>query len=117
MLEHLSPTVVPVIVGGGIALAGTLVGQVFSLVSAYIQGRHDRDGRQRDRLERLAESVGAVLPWYQKIGACRSIEEIAASPPPPDARRAAVLASLYFPALADQTAEFANSLVRYYHHA
>ncbi len=53
----------------------------------------------------------------RKIGACRSIEDIAAAPPPPEARRAAVLASLYFPSLADQTAEFANSLVRYYHHA
>jgi hypothetical protein len=117
MADLAAPNLLPIIVGGAIALAGTIVGQVFSLISGYIQRRNDRDVRQRERLERLAEAVGAALTWYQRLGSCRSIDDICAAPPPPEARRAAVLAHLYFPALAELTAEFANSLVRYHHHA
>jgi hypothetical protein len=117
MTDPATTNLIPVVIGGAIALSGSIVTQVFALISSHIQRRHDRDVRQRERLERLAEAVGAALPWYQVLGRCRSIEDIVSAPPPPEARRAAVLAHLYFPRLAEAAAKFANSLVRYHHHA
>jgi len=113
----LESNLIATLIGGGLALSGTVVAQVFTLVSGRIQRRHDRDVRQRERLERLADAVGAALPWYTALGGCRTLEEIKSTPPPPEARRAAMLATLYFPSLADLTAQFANALVRYHLHA
>jgi hypothetical protein len=113
----LESNLIAALIGGGLALSGTVVAQVFTLLSGRIQRRHDRDVRQRERLERLAEAVGAALPWYAALGRCRSLEEINATPTPPEARRAAMLATLYFPSLTEPTAQFANALVRYHRHA
>jgi hypothetical protein len=113
----LESNLIAALIGGGLALSGTVVAQVFTLISSRIQRRHNRDVRQRERLERLADAVGAALPWYAALGRCRSLDEIKATPPPPEARRAAMLATLYFPSLTEPTAQFANALVQYHLHA
>ena len=105
------------LIGGGLALAGVVVTQIFALLSAHIERRHERAVRQRERLERLAEAVGSALPWYAALGKCRTLEEIKLAPPPPEARRAAMLAALYFPSLASPAAAFNNALLRLYNHA
>ncbi len=112
-----NPALYGALIGGGLTLAGVFVTQLFMLISAMIQRHHDRDVRQRDRLERLSEAVGAALPWYGALSRCRTFEEIKLVPPPPEARRAAMLAALYFPSLREQAAEFNNALVRLHHHA
>jgi hypothetical protein len=96
---------------------GVIIGQIFILISGRIQRRHNRDVRQRERLEKLAEAVGATLPWSTALGKCQTLEEIKLVPPPPEARRAAMLASLYFNSLAQPATDFANSLVRLHIHA
>jgi hypothetical protein len=113
----LEPNLTAALIGGGLALSGVIIGQIFTLISGRIQRRHDRDVRQRERLEKLAEAVGATLSWYTALGKCRTLEEIKLVPPAPDARKAAMLASLYFPSLAQPATDFANSLVRLHHHA
>lgn len=105
------------LIGGCLTLAGVFVTQLFVLISASIQRRHDRDVRQRDRLERLSEAVGAALPWYAALSKCRTLEEIKLVPPPPEARRAAMLAALYFPSLREPAAAFNNALLRVHLHA
>src|SRR5262249_49958351 len=109
--------IVGALIGGGLALAGVIVAQLFTLLSARIQRRHDRDVRQRERLERLSEAIGAALPWYTALGKCRTLEEIRLAPPPPEARRAAMLAALYFPSLTEPATAFNNALLRLYNHA
>jgi hypothetical protein len=113
----LDSKLIAALIGGGLALSGTVVAQIFTLLSGRIQRRHDRDVRQRERLERLADAVGAALPWYIALGRCHTLEEINATTPPPEARQAAMLATPYFPRLTEPTAQFANALVRYHHHA
>ena len=72
------------------------------------------DPRQRERLERLADAIGATLPWFQTTSRCRSLEDLLLQPPPPSARQAAILAQLYFPALVEPTANYANALILYH---
>jgi hypothetical protein len=86
-----------IIVGGAMALAGTIVSQTFGLLSGWVDRRHQRAIRQRERLEQLASAVSATLPWFQALSSCRTIEEIRANAPPPEARRINILALLYFP--------------------
>ena len=105
------------LIGGGLTLAGVIATQLFGFFFACSQRRHDRDVRQRERLERLSEAVGAALPWYTALGNCRTLEEIKSTPPPLEARRAAMMAALYFQSLADQAAAFNNALLRLYNHA
>ena len=112
---RVEPVLIAAMIGGVLALSGIVVGQVFGLFSGHIERRHQRDVRQRERLERLADAVGETLPWFQALGRCRSLEEINANPPPPEARRAAMLAALYFPALLELAAAYTNSLVAYHH--
>jgi hypothetical protein len=105
----LEPNLTAALIGGGLAHSGVIIGQIFTLISGRIQRRHDRDVRQRERLEKLAEAVGATLPWYTALGKCRTLEEIKLVPPAPEARKAAMLASLYFPSLAQPATDFATA--------
>ena len=47
-------------------LAGTIVSQTFGLLSGWLDRRHQRDIRQRERLEQLASAVSATIPWTKK---------------------------------------------------
>ena len=107
-------TLTAALVGGALALSGTIISQIFGLLSGRFQRRHERDLRQRQRLEQLTDAVGASLPWIQTLHKCQTLEELVLVMPPPEARRAAMLAKLYFPSLVTPATEFANSLVRYH---
>jgi hypothetical protein len=107
--------IVSIIVGGAIALAGTIVSQTLGLLSGWVDRRHQRDIRQRERLEQLASAVSATILWFQTLSSCRTIEEIRANPPPLEARRISILALLYFPRLLEPAAAYTNGLIRYYH--
>lgn len=108
-------TLIAAAIGGGLALSGTIVSQIFGLLSGHIQRRHERDIRQRERLERLADAVGESLLWLHEISKWNTIEDIQSQPPPPAARRAVILSAIYFPALFEPAADYANALLAYYH--
>lgn len=109
--------IMAVVLGGTMALAGTLVSQVSGLLSGWIDRRHQRDVKQRERLERMVDLISATLPWFQSIGAAQTLQELVTAQPPPQARQAAMLAQLYFPSLAEPAAAYVNGLIRYYHFA
>ena len=110
-----------VILVGAFALAGTVVGQAFSLISGLITGRvdrrHKREVAQKERLEKMVDDITVTLAWFPALTKCRTLEEITSAPPPPEARHAAMLASLYFPSLVDPARDYVNGLVRYYEFA
>ena|SRR5436190_6784048 len=86
--------IISIIVGGALALAGTIVSQMLGLLSGWVDRRHQRDIRQRERLEQLASAVSATIPWFQTLASCRTIEELRANLPPLEARRINILALL-----------------------
>ncbi|MFZ1218501.1 MAG: hypothetical protein WAO00_04370 [Chthoniobacterales bacterium] len=106
-----------IILGGALALAGTIVSQAMGLLSGWVDRRHKRDLRQRERLERMVDLITATIPWFQKLGVSHSLEELRDAQPPPEARQVAMLASLYFPALVEPARNYVNALIRYYHFA
>jgi len=106
-----------VLLGGALALAGTVTSQVFGLLSGFIDRRHQRDLRQRERLEKIVDLVSASLAWFQRLPNCRTIEDLRTAQPPPEARQAVMLAHLYFPSLVAPAANYLNGLIRYYHFA
>lgn len=112
-----SASLVAVAVGGVLALTGTVVSQVFGLVSGCVDRRHQRAVKQRERLERIADSVSASLKWFAALTRCRSLDDFASTPIPPEARQAAMLAHLYFPSLIGPTKDYVDGLIRYYHFA
>jgi hypothetical protein len=115
MPDAATTSLMPIVLGGAIALSGTVVSQLMGLLSSHIQRRHERDVTQRERLERMADAIGESLLWFHRIPKCKSIEEIQDQPPPPAARRAAILADLYFPDLSEPAADYANALLAYHH--
>ena len=56
-----------VLLGGALALAGTVISQVFGLLSGWVERRHERDVRRREKLEQMTEAVSATLPWFQSL--------------------------------------------------
>ena len=107
-------TLIAAAIGGGCVLAGTIVSQAFGLLAGHIQRRHERDVRQRERLERISEAVEESLLWFHRIPNSKSIAEIQEQAPPPSVRRAAMLADLYFPELIDPCAAFVEALLAYH---
>lgn len=104
------------LIGGGLALAGTVVSQIFGLLSGWLDRRNKRRIVHRERFEELADCVAKTLLWFPKIGACRSISDIQAYGPPLESRRMICLAILYFPELKDAVTSYSNGLILYYHH-
>jgi hypothetical protein len=102
------------LIGGGLTLTGTVVGQLTTLFSGWIDRRHKVRILRRERFEELADCVSKSVLWFPKISACRTIEEINANGPPPEARRIMVLALLYFPELRDAAIDYTNGLIKYH---
>jgi hypothetical protein len=103
------------LIGGGLALAGTVVSQVFGLFSGWLDRRHKRRVIHRERLEELTDCVAKTLLWFPKLSAGRTISDIQEAQPPTEARRMVCLAILYFPQLKNAVADYSNGLAKFYH--
>ena len=107
-------TLIAAAIGG---VAGTTISQVFGLWAGHIQRRHERDVRQRERLERMAQAVADSMQWFEDFPRERPTANTPARVPfpPRSARWASTLADLYFPTLIDPADAFVNSLLDYHH--
>lgn len=101
-------------VGGLIGIVGGIITQVAAALIARSDKRHERDKRQRERLEKIADLVSETLPWFMTFGDCRDIMSAVKMAPPMEARKALTLATLYFPRLQTPIADYSNSIVLYY---
>lgn len=102
-------------IGGGLALAGTALGLVGSLVSGWLERRNLRHRLLRERYEEFSEVLARTLPWFSQLAACRSFDEIRGCPPPPEAKRLHVLSLIYFPEFKEASADYNNSLIAHFH--
>ncbi len=102
------------LIGGSLTLTGIVVSQALGLLSGLLDRRNHRDVRQRDRLEKLSDSVSETLAWFPILSKCHTIEDVSLTHPPPQARQVAMLAHLYFPSLVEPARNYVNGLIRYY---
>lgn len=107
---------IPLLVGGGLALVGTFVSQCVALLAGRIERRYQLRRLHLAKLEELADCVASLLTWNQKLSSCRTISDVHAAQPL-ESRRMVCLALIYFPALYDTVADYSNGLVSYYNFA
>lgn len=106
---------VAAIISGAMALIGVFATRAFDLFSRWLDRDWERQKLLAAKYEELADCLSGVLPWFSTLGSATTLEDIASSPPPPEARRMITLCMLYFPELKDKAAEFSNLLVSYHH--
>jgi hypothetical protein len=107
--------VFPLLVGGGLALVGTVASQLSTLLAGRFQRRDDWRKVHREKFEELADCVAKTLLWIQKLSACRTMVEVQQTAPH-EARRMVCLAMIYFPELKEEAAAYSNGLIRFYNH-
>jgi hypothetical protein len=110
-----APNIEGILIGGAMTLAGTVIAQVVASFLAWRERENKRKLLQLDRLEKIVTAVTESLRWFQDHSKLRTVEDISSHPPPPEARQAAMLAQLYFSALVEPAAAYANALVEYHH--
>lgn len=103
-----------IIFGAGIALFGTFLGLLVHVISLFLDYRNRRNVFLREKCEQIAECVSQTIPWFSKVSDCSSIKQVGECLPPLEARRAAVLAMLYFPRLEKPAIEYLNGLVEHH---
>jgi hypothetical protein len=109
-----STNIVPLLVGGGLALAGTVVSQVFGLLSGWLDRRHRRRAIHRERFEELADCLFKTKQWRTRLDACRSLQDIQACQPPPEVDRMVCLTIVYFPQFHFDVISYTNGLHDHY---
>lgn len=113
--EH--ATIVALLIGGALALAGTVLSQAFGLWAGWIDHRRRHKALLRERFEELTSCASVTLVWYHNIGACKSLLDIHASRPPPDMSRMRVLTLIYFHELKSPVDDYISGLVGIYNWA
>jgi hypothetical protein len=104
-------------IGGGLALAGTALGLVGSLVAGWLERKNQRDRLLRERYEEMTQAIAATLPWFARLAACRNLDEVRLCPPPAESRRLVILSLVYFPEFKDVVAEYHNELIEHFGNA
>ena len=107
---------VAILLGGCLALAGTIVAQCFGLFSSKVERQHKYAVSQRERLERISDCVAECVEWSQQVMLAKSVVEIRDTHLPPGSRRMVMLAKIHFPdsGLIQATTAYTNSLVLYH---
>ena len=101
-------------IGGILALAGTGVAQWFGFHASKVERRHQYAASQRERLERISDSVAECVEWSQQVMTATSVSAIRDMHIPKQCRQMVMLAKIYFPDLVQPATEYANSLVHYH---
>ena len=102
------------LIGGGLALAGTIVSQTFGLFSGYVERSHQTALRRKQRLERMVKLVTESLTWYHTLLQCRTVEEYKQAHPPAQIRLIVMLARLSFPSIVEPAKQWAQGCLDYY---
>jgi hypothetical protein len=104
-------------IGGGLALAGTALGLVGSLVTGWLERKNQRHRLLRERYEELTACIAAIGPWLHRLGSCRSLDEVKQVHPPLELRRMVILSLIYFPELKQAVALYNNACIQHFHRA
>ena len=99
---------------GGFAIGGVVVGQIFGLLSGWIDRQHQKRIRKIRRLEKIVELSTESVAWVRNLSASRSLSDFRAAQPPLLLRDIVLLARLSFPNLVTPSSDYADSCVAYY---
>ncbi|MCM2283977.1 MAG: hypothetical protein NDI81_04320 [Desulfobacula sp.] len=106
----LENTLVIATISAGSAIAGAVISQFFSLIRDWFDKKHQRKIWLRTKFEEFAGLVSDSQEWGNSLYHLNSLEEHNKNPPA-QARRAMILAYIYFPLLREQSEKFMNSCV------
>jgi hypothetical protein len=109
-----SSQIVPLLVGGALGIAGTVISQFFGLFSGSVERRHQTALRRKKTLEKMVDLITECQPWFQRIKLCREIRELQETYPPLQARQVVMLARISFPSIERIAVNWSNAHVRYY---
>jgi hypothetical protein len=109
--EH--ATIIALLIGGALALAGTVLSQFFGLWAGWIDNHRRHKALLRERFEELTQCLSNSLYWTSTIGSLRTVKEMHACPPPPETRRMFALTLIYFPELRAPVSDYVHILVEY----
>ncbi len=112
----MSDTLIGIIVGGIIALAGTIVANLFGLFSSKIERKHKHAALQRERLEKISDCVAECVEWSQLLLTAKSLIEIRDMHLPPGSRQMVMLSKIHFQDsdLVQATTQYMNGLIQYH---
>jgi hypothetical protein len=102
------------IVAGAFGIGGVVAGQVFGLLSGWIDRRHQKRLRKIRRLEKIVELSTEIVSWIQKLGDVRTLDDFRAAKPPLLLRDIVLLARLSFPDLVAPALDY-EAVCRDYH--
>jgi hypothetical protein len=102
------------LIGGGLALSGTIVNQYFGLFSGAVERRHQTKLRNKQRLEKMVDLTTESLAWFSNLLACRTVGDYHKAQPPPQIRQLVMLARLSFPSIVGPAKSFAGGCFDYY---
>ena len=108
------------LIAAGSAIAGTIVTQIVSVLLSYLDRKHQKKVLLREKYEELALLINESGEWLSNKMTAVTISELTLDGPE-KARKATVLAHIYFPKLRDAcecyvntNVEFVNYLCDYY---
>lgn len=104
----------PVLVGGGLALAGATFGTILTFVNSHLERRQRRREILRQKYEEMVDYLDQTIGWFPTLDLCRSSESAVESHPPKAVRSLASLAMVYFPELSLPAKSYSSSVVDYY---
>jgi len=102
------------LIGGGLAIAGTVVSQMFGLFSGSVERKHQTELRKKQRLEKMIDLVSESLGWFHTLLMSRNIEQYKAARPPVQIRLVVMLARLSFPSIVEPAKQWAQGCLDYY---
>jgi len=101
-------------IGGILALSGTIVGLIGAFVNSQIERRAKRQQLVREKYEEMAHLISSSLAWYPQLAKCKTLDEIASTPPPLELRKILTLCILYFPEVKNDVVEYWNGMSLFY---
>ena len=107
-------TLIGTIVGGIIALAGTIVVQWFGFFSSQIERKQKHGELQRERLKMVSDGVVEGYKWKDSLRLLQSLGTVSSSSPTPCVRPAVMLCRIYFHDLIPYALAFQKSLTDYH---
>ena len=94
------------------ALTGAFLSQFLVFVRDKMDKSHKRNVFLREKYEEMSYLTISAQEWMASAANAKSLSNLS-SKPPVDARKALVLANIYFPKLREPTQEFLNACVNF----
>jgi len=99
-------------IAAGSAIVGAVVAQLVSILRDILDKRHKRHVLLREKYEELAHSVSSSQEWFTNQLGAMTLRELK-SQPPIEARKAMVLAHIYFPLLRRTCQDYVNACAQF----